>query len=68
MGKEEDYRYAAMREKHGKRFPFVSLVTGFGLQGLLMWVMSWFGLVWDLKPVPQTALESAAVPLSTERA
>ncbi len=39
-GKPEDYRYVAMREKHGKRFPIVSLVTVFGLQGLLMWIIS----------------------------
>ena len=39
-GKPEDYRYAAMREKHGKFFPIVSLVTVFGLQGLLMWIIS----------------------------
>jgi steroid 5-alpha reductase family enzyme len=40
LGKPEDYRYVAMREKHGKRFPIVSLVTVFGLQGLLMWIIS----------------------------
>ena len=31
---------AAMRERHGKRFPIVSLFTVFGLQGLLMWIIS----------------------------
>ena len=40
IGKPEDYRYVAMREKHGKRFPIVSLFTVFGLQGLLMWIIS----------------------------
>jgi steroid 5-alpha reductase family enzyme len=40
LGKSEDYRYAAMREHHGKRFPFVSLLTVFGLQGALMWIIS----------------------------
>lgn len=40
LGKEEDYRYAAMRERHGNRFPIVSLITVFGLQGLLMWIIS----------------------------
>lgn len=40
IGKPEDYRYAAMREHHGKRFPVVSLFTVFGLQGLLMWIIS----------------------------
>lgn len=39
-GKPEDYRYAAMRRRHGGRFALVSLFTVFGLQGLLMWVIS----------------------------
>lgn len=39
-GKPEDERYAAMRQKHGDRFPWVSLVTVFGLQGLLMWIIA----------------------------
>ena len=39
-GKPEDYRYAAMRERHGERFAIVSLATVFGLQGLLMWIIS----------------------------
>lgn len=39
-GKGEDYRYKAMRKKHGERFGFVSLYTVFGLQGFLMWVVS----------------------------
>lgn len=39
-GEPEDRRYAAMREKHGKRFPLVSLFTVFGLQGMLIWFIS----------------------------
>ena len=39
-GHGEDYRYQAMRRHHGDRFPLVSLATVFGLQGLLMWVVS----------------------------
>ncbi len=39
-GKPEDHRYAAMREHHGAYFPVVSLFTVFGLQGLLMWIIS----------------------------
>ena len=39
-GKGEDYRYSAMRRKHGARFPLVSLYTVFGFQGLLMWLVS----------------------------
>jgi steroid 5-alpha reductase family enzyme len=39
-GKGEDYRYQAMRRRHGARFGRVSLFTVFGLQGLLMWFVS----------------------------
>ncbi|MEK6285194.1 MAG: DUF1295 domain-containing protein [Acidobacteriota bacterium] len=39
-GKGEDFRYQAMRARFGKRFPIVSLFTVFGLQGLLMWIIS----------------------------
>lgn len=39
-GKGEDYRYQAMRRHWGPRFPIVSLFTVFGLQGLLMFVIS----------------------------
>ena len=40
LGKGEDYRYQEMREKHGARFPLVSLFTVFLLQGLIMWIVS----------------------------
>jgi len=40
LGKGEDFRYVRMREKHGERFPLVSLGTVFGLQGVLMWVVA----------------------------
>ena len=40
LGKGEDFRYRAMRRKHGERFPLVSLYTVFGLQGALMFVVS----------------------------
>lgn len=39
-GKGEDFRYRAMRARHAKRFPVVSLYSVFGLQGLLMWIIS----------------------------
>lgn len=39
-GKPEDYRYRAMRKKWGARFPLVSLLTVFTLQGVLMWIVS----------------------------
>ena len=38
--KPEDYRYRAMRERHGDRFPSISLWTVFGLQGFIMWFVS----------------------------
>jgi steroid 5-alpha reductase family enzyme len=40
LGHGEDPRYRAMRAAHGGRFWLVSLGTVFGLQGLLMWVIS----------------------------
>ncbi len=39
-GKGEDYRYQAMRRHWGPRFPIISLFTVFGLQGVLMFVIS----------------------------
>ncbi len=38
-GQGEDYRYAAMRQKWGARFPLVSLLTIFWLQGVLFWLI-----------------------------
>ena len=40
-GAGEDYRYRAMRKRHGERFGLVSLATVFGLQGVLAWIVSW---------------------------
>lgn len=39
-GGGEDYRYAAMRERHGERFPLVSLWRVFLLQAAVQWVVS----------------------------
>jgi steroid 5-alpha reductase family enzyme len=39
-GKGEDFRYQAMRKRFGNRFPLISLVTVFALQGVLMWTIS----------------------------
>ena len=39
-GKPEDFRYQAMRRRHGARFPLVSLGTVFAFQGLMMWIVS----------------------------
>ena len=40
LGHCEDFRYQSMRRKHGDRFAIVSLYTVFGLQGLLMFIVS----------------------------
>ena len=40
IGKGEDYRYQAMRRHWGPRFPIISLFTVFGLQGVLMYLVS----------------------------
>ena len=40
LGKGEDFRYRAMRHKHGERFAIVSLYSVFGLQGALMMLVS----------------------------
>jgi steroid 5-alpha reductase family enzyme len=40
IGHGEDWRYVAMRKRHGRKFPFVSLVTVFGLQGVVMFLVS----------------------------
>ena len=39
-GRGEDPRYAAMRRHWGERFPLASLLSVFGLQGALMWLVS----------------------------
>jgi steroid 5-alpha reductase family enzyme len=39
-GRGEDYRYQAMRRRHGEAFGRASLRLVFGFQGLLMWLIS----------------------------
>ncbi len=39
-GRGEDYRYQAMRKRHGDRFPLRSLFSVFILQGALTWFIS----------------------------
>lgn len=39
-GHGEDKRYQAMREHHGSRFWWISLLTVFLLQGLILWIVS----------------------------
>jgi steroid 5-alpha reductase family enzyme len=40
LGKGEDFRYKAMRKKHGAKFPIISLVTVYLVQGAVMFVVS----------------------------
>lgn len=54
-GAGEDARYAAMRRRHGDRFAVVSLYTVFGLQAVLMWIVS--------LPLQAVPLAGALVPL-----
>jgi len=54
LGKGEDFRYQAMRKKHGERFPIVSLYTVFLLQGVLMLVIS-------------LPLQAAQIPVQPDR-
>lgn len=51
-GKGEDYRYQAMRKRFGDRFPIISLFTVFGLQGVLMWVISLPLQIAEISPEP----------------
>lgn len=39
-GHGEDRRYRAMRDHHGSRFWWVSLLTVFWLQGIILWIVS----------------------------
>jgi steroid 5-alpha reductase family enzyme len=63
-GKGEDFRYAAMRARHGRAFVLRSLVTVFLLQGALMLVVSLpvqVGQVPDAPPVGVVGLAGVAV-------
>lgn len=39
-GQDEDKRYQSMRESWGDAFPWISLVTVFGVQAVVMWIVS----------------------------
>ena len=53
-GHDEDARYAAMRARQGRSFWWVSLLTVFELQGVLMWFVA-LPLQWSLgSPHPTT--------------
>ena len=40
LGKPEDFRYGEMRKRHGSSFPLRSLMIVFGLQGMILWIVS----------------------------
>jgi steroid 5-alpha reductase family enzyme len=51
-GRGEDFRYAAMRRRHGARFAWVSLFSVFGLQAALQWIVALPVLVAQIWPGP----------------
>ena len=63
--KGEDFRYRRMRARYQERFAIVSLFTVFGLQGLLMWVVSLPIQAAQVSPVPDrlTLLDVAGVAI-----
>jgi len=60
----EDYRYRAMREKHGRSFAWKSLFTVFLLQGALTWFIA-LPLQFALMAVEPVAMESGLVIAGT---
>src|SRR4051794_35934924 len=58
-GAPEDFRYQAMRRKYGARFPGVSLVTVFLLQGVLMWIVSLPAQLGQVRSTPGLGLLAA---------
>jgi steroid 5-alpha reductase family enzyme len=59
-GEPEDRRYQAMRRAKGKRFWYMSLYSIFGIQGLLLWIISLGIQVGGASPLPDrwTGLDS----------
>jgi steroid 5-alpha reductase family enzyme len=62
-GKGEDFRYRAMRKRWGPRFGLISLATVFGLQGVLMWVVSLPVQLGQLRDTPLGVLAWLGVAL-----
>jgi steroid 5-alpha reductase family enzyme len=56
-GHGEDSRYAAMRQRHAAKFWWVSLLTVFGLQAALLWLIA-LPIQWALLFPQPTALNS----------
>lgn len=53
-GKEEDYRYRAMRERAGASFRWRSLFFVFWLQGVILWLVALPVLHAQIAPLPAT--------------
>jgi steroid 5-alpha reductase family enzyme len=51
-GQPEDRRYKAWRAEHGKDFWWVSLFTVFGIQGVLLWLISLVTQAGQLSRIP----------------
>jgi steroid 5-alpha reductase family enzyme len=51
-GEPEDKRYRAWRQEHGDRYWYVSFVTVFMLQGVLLWLVSLASQIGQLAPTP----------------
>lgn len=51
-GKGEDPRYAAMRERHGEKFWWMSFFTVFMLQASLLWIISLVVQIAQISPGP----------------
>ena len=51
-GHEEDKRYQKWRANHGERFWIVSLYLVFGLQSLLLWIISLVVQIGQMAPMP----------------
>jgi steroid 5-alpha reductase family enzyme len=62
-GEPEDRRYQAMRKAGGKNFWYKSLYSVFGIQGLLLWIISLVIQVGGASPFPErwTALDVLGV-------
>jgi steroid 5-alpha reductase family enzyme len=54
-GHGEDRRYRAMRDHHGPRFWWVSLLTVFLLQGVILWIVS--------LPIQASLVTASSIPL-----
>lgn len=52
-GKEEDKRYQKWRADYGEKFWIVSLFTVFGLQGVILWIISLVVQTGQLSPMPR---------------